>query len=993
MDNIAGVGIAVDSSSVLRAEKALGSFAAAGDKAVRTSKTSQAGIQGAFSATFAAVNRGGAAFRSHTDAIAASVRQSRLYELAASGANAAQLRLAAGILKANEAYRKQSQIQQTGQQRGPDGRFIGGGGGGGGGSSGGGIGIGTIVKGGAIAMAAREVMGGAAEYLQTADAMASMTARMSMVIPNAIALKDAQDALFASAQKTGSGYLEVAGMFATMMGATKELGAGQTDVVRFSETVSKAIKLTGANAQQTKSAIEQLGQAMGSGSLSGDELKSIKENAPGLAAAIASGLGVSIGKLKEMGAEGQLTSEKVFGALMKAANEVDAKFDKLPSTFAQGTERISNSAKAWIDEIEKVTGAASGLGSMLTNASKAMDEIRKNGIGSVFGGVDGANIPGKRKPFVMSNGQNHPTLTVPDDDGGATTNNFASMMTPADRARVAAYGSRKGGDSGIVTDPSKQRANLVKFYKEFESQAEKRNREKLEVQQQVGAENFTPEMAKRIDDKYKDAKTPKTPKTKGLDAFEHMLDAAKRDNDAFGMPEVEKKIIDLQNKFDDLKGKGDPNKLATGIQLLRGTQAKHDDKVRSNYNFEKGLESEERALQRASEAYGDNVEHQRAMLDAKLIKQSEFDAFMKTSVAGQIETIQRHTSVEVASIAIRLAAARTIEEKIALEEKMSQVVQKQTDAVDALTRSEANRARAESVKIATDRKAIMDEELSPQARFDKRKEELEKLKLPEDVMAKQLRRAWAEVGDEINKAGKSISAMDDLGRIAAAGISKNLGSGVRAMVSGEYKEMGKAWSTMIEDMLSEAITAQLMKALMGDRPGSVGGGGLLDTFMGYLGGSSGKSGPSTSSTASGGSGGGSFFSSVISGVGGWLSGLMGKADGGRPAQREATIVGENGPELFVPDSAGRITSNRELNSGGGGSSYAGAGGGGPHIEVRIIHNGEKMEAQSQTLTQTDTGWLAEVIVSTMVNDAASGGRHSRQLESQYKMNRAAGLPV
>jgi len=973
MDNIAGVGIAVDSSSVLRAEKALGSFAAAGDRAVRTSKTSQTSIQGAFSATFAAVNRGGAAFRSHTDAIAASVRQSRLYELAASGANAAQLRLAAGILKANEAYRKQSQLQPTGQQRGPDGRFIGGGGGGGG-SSGGGIGLGTIVKGGAIAMAAREVMGGAAEYLQTADAMASMTARMSMVIPNAIALKDAQDALFASAQKTGSGYLEVAGMFATMMGATKELGAGQTDVVRFSETVSKAIKLTGANAQQTKSAIEQLGQAMGSGSLSGDELKSIKENAPGLAAAIASGLGVSIGKLKEMGAEGQLTSEKVFGALMKAANEVDAKFDKLPSTFAQGTERIANSAKAWIDEIEKITGAASGLGGMLTNASKAMDSIRKNGLGSVLGGDNGDNLPAN---LVQ----------------GATTNDLGYLFTPKDRARVAAYGSRKGGPSGIVTDPGKQRENLVAFNKKYETPAEARNRITLETQHQVGFENFTPAMAKRINDAHKDPKAEKTPKTKGLDAFEHMLDAAKRDNDAFGMPEVEKKIIDLQNKFEDLKGKGDPNKLAGGIQLLRGTQAKHDDKVRSNYNFEKGLESEERALQRASEAYGDNVEHQRAMLDAKLIKQSEFDAFMKTSVAGQIETIQRHTSVEVASIAIRLAAARTIEEKIALEEKMSQVVQKQTDAVDALTRSEANRARAEAVKIATDRKAVMDEELSPQARFDKRKEELEKLKLPEDVMAKQLRRAWAEVGDEINKAGKSISAMDDLGRIAAAGISKNLGSGVRAMVSGEYKEMGKAWSTMIEDMLSEAITAQLMKALMGDRPGSVGGGGLLDTFMGYLGGSSGKSGPSTSSTASGGSGGGSFFSSVISGVGGWLSGLMGKADGGRPAQREATIVGENGPELFVPDSAGRITSNRELNSGGGGSSYAGAGGGGPHIEVRIINNGEKMEAQSQTLTQTDTGWLAEVIVSTMVNDAASGGRHARQFEGTYKLNRAAGLPV
>src|SRR5690606_168511 len=98
--------------------------------------------------------------------------------------------------------------------------------------------------------------------------------------------------------------------------------------------------------------ILQLGQALGSGFLQGDELRSIRENAPLLAQAIANEFGVTIAKLKDLGAEGELTTDRVFKAILNAQKEIDAIFGTTSSTIAEGFTRVQNALTEYIGQAD-----------------------------------------------------------------------------------------------------------------------------------------------------------------------------------------------------------------------------------------------------------------------------------------------------------------------------------------------------------------------------------------------------------------------------------------------------------------------------------------------------------------------------------------------------------------------------------------------------------------------------------------------------------------
>jgi len=100
-------------------------------------------------------------------------------------------------------------------------------------------------------------------------------------------------------------------------------------LIDFTETVSKSITISGSTAQEAAAGVIQFGQALASSRLSGDELRSVLEQMPRLAQAIAEGMGVGIGQLREMGEAGELSATKVLDALRKAAPEIAKEFDAL----------------------------------------------------------------------------------------------------------------------------------------------------------------------------------------------------------------------------------------------------------------------------------------------------------------------------------------------------------------------------------------------------------------------------------------------------------------------------------------------------------------------------------------------------------------------------------------------------------------------------------------------------------------------------------------
>lgn len=138
-----------------------------------------------------------------------------------------------------------------------------------------------------------------------------------------------------------------------------------SSATRMAETLNKALVVGGGTAEENKRALIQLSQGLSSGVLQGDELRSIREQAPYLASILAEGLnkiddkfiGTTVGDLKELGAQGELTSDVVIRALEAMQDQVDATFaDKAPRTWAQGLTSIRNTIKVMTAYLQSMEG-------------------------------------------------------------------------------------------------------------------------------------------------------------------------------------------------------------------------------------------------------------------------------------------------------------------------------------------------------------------------------------------------------------------------------------------------------------------------------------------------------------------------------------------------------------------------------------------------------------------------------------------------------------
>lgn len=232
------------------------------------------------------------------------------------------------------------------------------------------------------------------EIINLSDNLTNANNKLVLVSKNVNDLTKAQDELYQVSQRTRQGYKETVDLYSNLATSMQDMGKSQSEIIRTVETVNKAIAISGSNAQQSAAAIMQLGQAFGSGQLSGDELNSLKENAQGLAKAIAQGMGVSIGQLKQLGADGKITSEVLAKALEKVADSVDKKFGNMTVSLEQGFGTVTNSLGTMTGEFLNATGASTSLANTFMDISKWLDTNKKDIVlyGQTTGAVIGKTI-------------------------------------------------------------------------------------------------------------------------------------------------------------------------------------------------------------------------------------------------------------------------------------------------------------------------------------------------------------------------------------------------------------------------------------------------------------------------------------------------------------------------------------------------------------------------------------------------------------------------
>ena len=173
------------------------------------------------------------------------------------------------------------------------------------------------------------------QILQLADSMTTTRARLDLMNDGLQTTAELQDMIMKSANRSRAAYSTTADAVAKMGIMAGDAFSSNEELIAFSELINKQFTIAGTSAAGIDAAMLQLTQAMSSGVLRGEELNSVFEQAPTIIQTIADYLGVPIGKIREMAAEGQITSTIVKNAMLASADEINAKFAAMPMTFSQ----------------------------------------------------------------------------------------------------------------------------------------------------------------------------------------------------------------------------------------------------------------------------------------------------------------------------------------------------------------------------------------------------------------------------------------------------------------------------------------------------------------------------------------------------------------------------------------------------------------------------------------------------------------------------------
>lgn len=197
----------------------------------------------------------------------------------------------------------------------------------------------NAIKGAVLAYVSVHSIGKA---LNISDELVQTQARLSLITGDLEKTAALQDQIMASANRSRAAYQATADAVAKMGIMTKDVFSTTDELVALTELIGKQFTIAGASAAGQEAAMLQLTQAMASGVLRGEELNSIFEQAPTIIHTVADYLGVPIGQIRAMAAEGKITADIVKNAMLSSADEIDAKFESMPYTFAQVWTTIQN---------------------------------------------------------------------------------------------------------------------------------------------------------------------------------------------------------------------------------------------------------------------------------------------------------------------------------------------------------------------------------------------------------------------------------------------------------------------------------------------------------------------------------------------------------------------------------------------------------------------------------------------------------------------------
>lgn len=196
---------------------------------------------------------------------------------------------------------------------------------------------------------------------QYADAFTRVQNQILRTVSSTEGLAQSTQALLSVANQTRSAIEPTVELYTALTVSTKDLQLAQEDIIGVTRTINNLFLESGKGAAETSGAIRQLGQALESGALRGDEFNSVAEGAPGILRAIQKETGLTRAELRDLAAEGGLTAEIIVKSLQNYSQEAQNAADKTQVTLAQAFTVADNNLTNFIGQINDATGASSAF--------------------------------------------------------------------------------------------------------------------------------------------------------------------------------------------------------------------------------------------------------------------------------------------------------------------------------------------------------------------------------------------------------------------------------------------------------------------------------------------------------------------------------------------------------------------------------------------------------------------------------------------------------
>ncbi|EPF6109132.1 phage tail tape measure protein [Enterobacter cloacae] len=234
------------------------------------------------------------------------------------------------------------------------------------------------------------------QLIAFADTWNQLNGRLRLASSSSEDYVESQRVLMEISQRTGTSLEANSNLYSRIAQSLRDAGYASADVAKVTETVATSLKLSGASTEEASSVITQLSQALGSGVLRGEEFNSIMENGGRLAKLLADGLGTTVGGLRNMANNGELTTNKIV-PLLTNVEILRKEFDTLPASISGSAQKVQNAFLAWVGGANDAVGASSTLSGVLDGLANNIDDVANTagllvgvGLARYFGNMVGS---------------------------------------------------------------------------------------------------------------------------------------------------------------------------------------------------------------------------------------------------------------------------------------------------------------------------------------------------------------------------------------------------------------------------------------------------------------------------------------------------------------------------------------------------------------------------------------------------------------------------